>query len=226
MYDFLYSGEWWMESITIAFISVAGTVMAAAIGYLAVVRKTTNIVERLPEEHKELSGEHKELSGEHKELSGEHRELSHGQEKLSDSIFQGHKEISELLVSKFEKLSETGAGITLSLEKQEARRQEAERQEQLRYSQLPLESRLMDLVRDVYGNNASLAGENMSLKGENTRLREETAALEAEITSLREELTSLKVENDRLHGKSPGNVRQSQKACRQEREKGAWEPER
>lgn len=158
-----------METLITALVSVAGTITAAVIVFIAAVKKPVKIIEWVPEEHKDLSGEHRDLSGEHNKLSAEHRD------------------INKFLTERFEKMCENDAGlyheigsIRTYLEIQEVRRQEADRQEQTRCGQLPSESQMMFYLKNIFINHGKLAEENASLKEETGRLRDEIIVLKEE----------------------------------------------
>lgn len=154
MYSFLYSEAWWMETLITAMITAAGTITAAIIGCLAVVRKLTNMVERLPEEYRGLSGEHKGLSEEHRSLSEEHRDLAIRLEKTGDKM----NEVNRLLSTEFAVSAERRAALR-------GKEQEIDRA----ISQLSDFNRLMQELRT---RNESLVQENSQLRQENRQLKQ------------------------------------------------------
>lgn len=101
MYNFMYSGEFWMESIVTGCIAAGATIIGAIIMYQFSLHKildNTNqlvgdINERkkdkmfLTEEHHDLSKEHSGLSKEHVNLSKEHSSILDKVERTESVIF-------------------------------------------------------------------------------------------------------------------------------------------
>lgn len=68
MYDFLLTGEFWMETIISACISAAGAVLAAMLAWNYYLKK-------MSEDVKEIKGQADSRREEHQKLSGEHQDI-------------------------------------------------------------------------------------------------------------------------------------------------------
>ena len=138
----MFTEAFWMETIVNGLINAVAAIIAALIAYFAAANKTKHIIEEFPEKHKELSNDHKELSKEHRDLSKEYEQISKEQTNLLNEVLSYHKKVEALDNQK------------LLLEKQ-----------------MPKETTLVDLAKEIYNVNASLNQTVQVLQNRNSELQ-------------------------------------------------------
>lgn len=84
MYDFLLTGEFWMETIISACISAGGAVIAAMLAWNYYLKRTS-------EDVKEIKGQADGRREEHQKLSGEHQDI---RDKVMQVLMEQQKQQS------------------------------------------------------------------------------------------------------------------------------------
>ncbi|MDD4565373.1 MAG: hypothetical protein PHE79_07895 [Eubacteriales bacterium] len=138
MYDFLFSEEFWMETIIAAAITAGCGLLGVALGVFGIrdgkfkdiLHKVETVITSLARDKSASAGEHGSLSKEHDSLSIEHKSLS-GQivdaSKMAGNIYTEIKVMQERDIHKYSSLTEKQKDIVASVDNIKAMADELKR---------------------------------------------------------------------------------------------------
>lgn len=183
-----FTEAFWMEAIIESLISAGAVIIAAIISHYAATKKTNMIIEKLPAEHKEIlekqSTKYKELLAEQQETKKwiflENEKMTHEHTELSNKLHTQEKLLNKVIAHQ-DKLEAID-------------------------NKMPEESRLVGLVKEVYGSNYTLKEELGKTKEKLFETEKENLLLQGQIKTLKEEIYEKKQEIKNLQ-KETGQTR-------------------